>query len=470
MRLYAILVYAPCLAAQQSPLDVHLQATTITQTHRPFDRGPSGRRQTDTSFTATAFIDYRHGNTEVGFYPEVAGGAGFRGVLGMGGFTNGENPTVGETSTAAYIGRFFLSQKFSRFTSTFGRIASSDFFDGNAFSHDPRTQFQNWSLMYNAAWDYPADTRNYTLGAIQEAGIRRSVFRAGAFVEPLQPDALPSEHRRAFNYSEAFEWQHSYTEEGTFRILAFLSQARAPDYRQTAEEKQVPRTLKYGLGLSVEHRFLPGIGVFARLGWNDGRSQSWTSTEIDRTAAAGVSLAGMGWKRAQDALGIGVAANGISGDHSSHLASCGYGFVTGDGRLEKPGRERGPGNLLRVAVGQAPHRIARLSTHRTSRLRPGAPGSPRRRHPFSYGALTGSRALLRKRINCISRDRRAPVSDYAYHSFAASNVSRLRPAADAAGCRAAGRCGKTKRLRPRRRPSRPPIPESCRLAAGCSPR
>ena len=32
----------------------------------------------------------------------------------------------------------------------------TDYFDNNAYSHDPRAQFMNWALMYNAAWDYYA--------------------------------------------------------------------------------------------------------------------------------------------------------------------------------------------------------------------------------------------------------------------------------------------------------------------------
>ncbi|MEB0276873.1 hypothetical protein QN376_20005, partial [Cryobacterium sp. 5B3] len=49
---------------------------------------------------------------------------------------------------------------------TAGKFGMADFFDGNEFSHDPRSQFMNWSLMDNAAWDYPANTRGYVIGAM----------------------------------------------------------------------------------------------------------------------------------------------------------------------------------------------------------------------------------------------------------------------------------------------------------------
>jgi len=39
--------------------------------------------------------------------------------------------------------------------------------------------------MYNGAWDYPADTRGYTVGAVQELELGRSILRIGSFLEPV---------------------------------------------------------------------------------------------------------------------------------------------------------------------------------------------------------------------------------------------------------------------------------------------
>jgi len=44
----------------------------------------------------------------------------------------------------------------------------TDFSTTIAISHDPRTQFMAWGVMYNGAWDYPADTRGYTWGWMHE--------------------------------------------------------------------------------------------------------------------------------------------------------------------------------------------------------------------------------------------------------------------------------------------------------------
>jgi high affinity Mn2+ porin len=70
-----------------------------------------------------------------------------------------------------------------------------------------------------------------------------------------------------------------------------------------------------------------------RLGWNDGATETWAFTEIDRTASFTLSLGGTSWHRPGDILGIGAGMNGLSEDHADYLAAGGYGFIIGDGRL-----------------------------------------------------------------------------------------------------------------------------------------
>ena len=41
-----------------------------------------------------------------------------------------------------------------------------------------------WGVMYNGAWDYPADTRGYTWGLVQELHTRHWAFRYGIAAEP----------------------------------------------------------------------------------------------------------------------------------------------------------------------------------------------------------------------------------------------------------------------------------------------
>src|SRR5262249_51257953 len=45
-----------------------------------------------------------------------------------------------------------------------GVLAANDDFDQNRYANSTRTEFMNWSLWNNPAWDFAADTRGYTDG------------------------------------------------------------------------------------------------------------------------------------------------------------------------------------------------------------------------------------------------------------------------------------------------------------------
>src|SRR5262249_59321759 len=71
-----------------------------------------------------------------------------------------------------------------RITFRIGKMGAADLFDDNRYSHDPRNQFLNWALMYNGAWDYPANARGYTYGATPELNQKDWALRYGVFAEP----------------------------------------------------------------------------------------------------------------------------------------------------------------------------------------------------------------------------------------------------------------------------------------------
>lgn len=100
-----------------------------------------------------------------------------------------------------------------------------------------------------------------------------------------------------------------------------------------AEKRVSLGNKKYGLAASLEQALTAEIGVFARYGWSDGKTDSWAFTEIDRSASGGVSIGGRSWRRADDRIGMAAARNCLSGDQRSFLAAGGLGFLIGDGRL-----------------------------------------------------------------------------------------------------------------------------------------
>jgi high affinity Mn2+ porin len=137
---------------------------------------------------------------------------------------------------------------------------------------------------------------------------------------------------------------------GTLRILFSQMFSRAPSYLEgikaiqnndsylldvisgNAEGKNFGGK-KYVIGFSGDQQLSNSIGIFMRVGWNDGRDVTWAFTEIDQTVSAGLSIKGIQWKRPNDVFGIASVINGISSDHRDFLKDGGYGFIIGDGKL-----------------------------------------------------------------------------------------------------------------------------------------
>src|ERR1700754_387927 len=184
---------------KQQRFNLHFQQTVITQAKPSFSADYSGlnslstKGETQSSLTTTLFGGARlWKGAEAYFNPELSGGAGLSKTLGAAGFPNGETFRVGAAEPKIYIARLYFTQNFEwgkekdtltddanqlaglkskrYFSVTVGKFGMADFYDGNEFSHDPRTQFMNWSLMDNGAWDYPANTRGYVIGSNFELG------------------------------------------------------------------------------------------------------------------------------------------------------------------------------------------------------------------------------------------------------------------------------------------------------------
>ena len=343
-----ILVYffaGACAWAQadERVWEVHFQATSIGQEHGSFPSLYEGENSLPphpehrVSITATIFLSLKlNRHWEFVVHPEVAGGRGFGLVTGIAGFTNGEIPRVSSATPTLYPARAYVKYTDDGFSIQGGKFAVTDMFDNNTYSHDPRTQFMNWSLMYNGAWDYPADTRGYTVGFAAELKRPSWALRAASVMEPTTANGPIFDTRIARNRGFAAEWEHDHKlagRTGALRVLVFDNLERAGVYRESLSIRR-PGTSKYGFGFNVEQQLTQDAGVFGRYGWNDGKTETWAFTEIDRSLSGGFLWKGARWRRPQDAIGVGAVQNYITGDHRVFLASGGYGFIIGDGRLD----------------------------------------------------------------------------------------------------------------------------------------
>ena len=357
--------------------NLYFQATSIGDEHGTFHAPYSGPlslgdyMERDVSLTATLFFTARLStNTQFTVNPEVAGGKGFSGVDGIGNPPNGEIPRVASATPKPYLARLILSHDFgfggereqvesdanqlagerpvNRYSVYAGRFTVTDYFDDNQYTHDPREQFIAWGVMYNGAWDYPADTRGYTWGLVQELHTRRWAFRYGIAAEPRVANGSQFDRRLFRDHGQTFEAERRYSlgdHAGALRLTGFVNRADAGTYgsalrigTETGTTPDVvatrrPGTLKYGVGVSAEQEITGDLGVFLRLGWNDGKTESFAFTAIDRMASGGVSLKGTRWRRKRDVAATSLTASGISGVHALYLARGGLDFLIGDGRL-----------------------------------------------------------------------------------------------------------------------------------------
>jgi high affinity Mn2+ porin len=383
VRLAVLLVLAVAGAAQQlqdepnQRWNIFWQATSIGQYHdafhSPYEGANSLRPYSEysDSLTTTLFAGLRlDQNTQIYFDPEVAGGRGFSNVNGVANFPNGELPRVSSVTPKPYLARAYIQHDFgwgderesfesdanqlsgerpmNRYTVIAGRFSVTDFFDNNRYSHDPRTQFMGWAIMYNGAWDYPADTRGYTWGWVHELHTRNWSWRYGSAAEPKIANGEQFDRRIFRDRGDMFESERRYTlrhHPGAVRALAFLLHTDSGTYqkaldlgRQTGETPDVTKTrqignLKYGFGLNLEQELAPDIGIFSRLGWNDGRTESFVFTAVDRLATGGVSVTGTRWHRHFDTAATELTVSGLSAVHAQYLAAGGLDFLIGDGKL-----------------------------------------------------------------------------------------------------------------------------------------
>lgn len=323
------------------------------------------------SFTATAAFGVRlWQGSELYLDPEVAQGVAFSNLTGLGGFTNGELARTSGAEPTLYRARLFLRQTWGlggdseeiqsdanqlaglvdkhRVVLTAGNMSVSDIFDSNVYNHDPRTQFMNWSIMTHGAYDYAADARGYSWGAVLEYFQEDWAVRAGRFIQPKVPNQLELDSKFFEYYGDQVEIEHTHTlsgQSGKLRFLIYRNHTKMSRYKdalelgiQTGSSPDINLVRnedqsKYGLGINLEQAINENIGVFMRGMWADGRTETYAFTEIDHSLSGGTLIKGNAWHRPDDTIGLAFAVNGISKAHRDYLAAGGLGFFLGDGNL-----------------------------------------------------------------------------------------------------------------------------------------
>lgn len=358
------------------------QANIVLQWHPAFPAkytGPNSLTpwaQSATTHILTLYGGYQLTETTEAFADvEYATGGGIGGAFGLAGYTNLDSVRTAQgipLSQAPYIARLMLRQiiplsdehveserdplhlatslPVRRIEFRVGKFALPDFLDTNSWGSDSHLQFLNWTVDNDGAWDYAANTRGYTDGALIEYDDRYWSVR---FVEALMPKVanginLDADLARARAENlELDVYPKFFADRRTaIRLLSYLNQANMGSYREAVEDYLDGKTAipdvvtarrqgrhKYGFGLNFEQEITPSVGLLGRLGWSDGHNESFAYTEVDRSAELGAFSTGERWHRGNDRFGAVFVANGIVAAHQQYLALGGLGFLLGDGRL-----------------------------------------------------------------------------------------------------------------------------------------
>jgi len=355
-------------------LAVHGQATYVEQEtggfHSPY-AGPNsltpsqGREMT----SATLYLGARlWQGAEVWLNPEVDEGFGLDDTTGVAGFPSGLSYKVGSNTPYFRLQRAFIRDTFNlggertaggsapnqfsgelasdRLVVTFGKFSVTDVFDTNRYAHDPMQDFLNWSVIDTGTFDYAADAWGYSVGAAVEWYVGDWTARAGLFDLSDLPNSKTLES--GFDeYQIVVELEHRHElfgHPGKLALTGFESHGRmallqdAIDYALATGGPVDPAPVRRyrkrdGVSLNFEQDISGDLGMFARAGAAGGNVEAYEFTDIDRTAALGLSLEGMRWHRPQDTFGLAAVINGISAERRRYLAAGGLGILVGDGQL-----------------------------------------------------------------------------------------------------------------------------------------
>lgn len=358
------------LGAQYTGIDQH-QYSLRSPYAGPLSLLPQG--DTEQTHTFGAYFGVRL-PAHLQFYADIEkfDGEGVSGATGMGGLSNGDVVRSGsvQLKKRPYFARRYLRyviplgdathgvergqdqlpgrEADRRFEFKLGKMAVNDDFDKNRYSNSTRTQFMNWSLWNDSAWDFAADTRGYTNGFVAGYVDSAWTLRYGIYQMPTfangQTLEWPLTRARGENLELTIDPQ---PDRWVLRLLAFRNTARMGIYREAiarsaandqppdivADDRDGRHKTGYGLNLELPLADNGDTGLFARYGRNDGRTESFVFTEVDSDLQLGGQISGARWGRGNDRLGLALAIDGLSADHRDYLSAGGSGFLLGDGRL-----------------------------------------------------------------------------------------------------------------------------------------
>ena len=289
---------------------IHLDAVEVLQGQPGFHSPYEGAQSLfpNDNFRQTSDVDLFFGvrvwsGGEIYFSPEYYQGFGFAETHGLAAFPNSMAYKVGEFRGNANITHIFFRQVWgfggeqeqldaddlqlaervdiSRFTLQVGRFAVTDWFDNNAFAHDPRGDFLNWAAVDALAFDYAADSLGYEEGLYLELNQKAWAARWGIFTIPNQPNANATDGQYLRGWQQVAELEGRYNvwgHPGRARLLGYLESAPMGSYKAAVVDfpagmPDIAATRRYrytyGVALNLEQEITADLGGFLRLAMRD---------------------------------------------------------------------------------------------------------------------------------------------------------------------------------------------------------
>jgi hypothetical protein len=350
---------------------------------------------TELSFTETATFYFGlrlWPGGEAYFVPELIAEKPLSTLFGLGStIQNFELQKQGAATPKPYLSRAYIRQTFNfgggedsvesnpmqiarvndkrRLALTVGNYSVLDFFDKNTFSGDLRRSFFNMAFLTYAAYDFAADARGYTWGAMAEVYYDDWALRIGRFAPPKAPNQLPIDFHVFDVYGDQVEIEHDHaiaSHPGAVRLIGYRNvenmgsfddaiaafraapavnnaatcpagvfnygslNATAPDLCFVRKKHE-----KLGIGVNLEQEVTPDLGLFFRGMYSDGRTEVYSFTSTDSSISVGAVGHGTAWHRGADTVGVGWGEAWISSAHAQFLAMGGVDGFIGDGRLRQ---------------------------------------------------------------------------------------------------------------------------------------
>ncbi len=285
---------------------------------------------------------------------------------GIASFPSGEAFKAGETVGNVIFPRCFYRQTFgfggeqeqlgsdelqlaqkadvSRLTLTVGKFSVGDLFDNNVYSHDPRGQFMNWTLVDSAGFDYAQDADGYTNGIALDLNQKNWALIWGHFMVTQTVNTHALDYNLTKAWEEILELDERYSigeRPGTVRVIGWLLSADLGSYWDTvndpSEDMDITQTAKYrlqfGFALSADQEITKDLGIFTRISWGQPNDEAFMFSDMMQGIAVGSQLAGTAWSRADDTVGLANTVSALSQGQATYYNNSGQGMVIGDGHI-----------------------------------------------------------------------------------------------------------------------------------------